>query len=61
MKELAKELAPLVVSAISDAKDGQNEGEKCFRSSNKRSNRGERLEESQQEHLGFLESKMYPV
>ena len=59
MKELAKELAPLVVSAIRDAKDGQNEGEKHFRSSNKC--RGERLEESQQERLGFLVSKMYPL
>jgi hypothetical protein len=61
MKELAKELAPLVVSAIRDTKGGQNEGEKCFRSSNKCSDRGERLEESQQERLGFLVSKMYPV
>jgi hypothetical protein len=64
MKELAKELAPLVASAMRNTEINQRGTEKTFRSprnNRPRNNRGEKAErdeETQKERLGFLVSQM---
>jgi len=58
MKELAKELAPLVASAMRNNDDGKRD-EKGPRSTKKKS-RHERGEESEEERLGFLVSESRP-
>lgn len=59
MKELAKELAPLVVSAMRNTEVNQKGTEKAFRSP--RNNRDEKAgqdKETQAERLAFLVSQM---
>ena len=57
MKELAKELAPLVVNAMRNTEEGQRRPERTFRSP--RNGRGGKAAEGSdtQERLAFLVSK----
>jgi hypothetical protein len=59
MKELAKELAPLVASAMRNTEVSQRGTEKAFQSpKNNRREKAGRDEETQAERLGFLVSQM---
>jgi hypothetical protein len=56
MKELAKELAPLVASEMRNTNNGEKAREKVFRPLPRTRGKTERDEEGDKERLGFLVS-----